>query len=188
MLLSREEVQELYLQWLCEFIRDPDGLSYDSYVSWEILLKTLHDTQFTYIINRDQNRAEDGLSMRSRFIRQNYDPEEGDVYYLYLKDECSILEMMVALSLRCEETIMEVPQLGNRTSYWFWQMIISLGLGGMYDDIFDTDRVQSRLSKFLKRDYNPDGSGGLFTIRNINKDLRKVEIWYQMCWYLDRLV
>ena len=38
------------------------------------------------------------------------------------------------------------------------------------------------------REYAPDGRGGLFTIRNCEEDLRKVEIWYQLCWYLDTII
>ena len=41
------------------------------------------------------------------------------------------------------------------------------------------------IKRFLDRDYEPNGKGGLFTIKNCRQDLRKVEIWYQLCWYLD---
>ena len=83
---------------------------------------------------------------------------------------------------------MDDPKMGNRTSQWFWGMINSLGLSGMYDDNFDKDFVYEVVYRFLDRDYEPDGRGGLFTIKNCDKDLREVEIWYQLCWYLDSFI
>ena len=34
------------------------------------------------------------------------------------------------------------------------------------------------MDNFSKRDYKPDGEGGLFTIKGCYKDLRKHDIWY----------
>jgi hypothetical protein len=36
----------------------------------------------------------------------------------------------------------------------------------------------------LYREYDADGTGGLFRTSNPNKDMRKEEIWYQMMEYL----
>ena len=58
----------------------------------------------------------------------------------------------------------------------------------MDDTRFDRPYVNSVVKKFLKRDYEPNGQGGLFTIKKCRDDLRDVEIWYQMCWYLDSIV
>ena len=93
--------------------------------------------------------------------------------------------MMLALAIRCEETIMDDPKVGNRTKQWFWGMVTNLGLGSMTDDRFDRRFVDDVVERFLDRRYEPDGTGGLFTVRNCRYDLRKVEIWYQVCWYLD---
>ena len=93
--------------------------------------------------------------------------------------------MMIGLAIRCEEWIMDNPNYGNRTRQWFWSMISSLGLGSMHDERFDEAYVKQIVIRFLNREYQPDGRGGLFTIRNCEYDLRDVEIWYQLCWYLD---
>ena len=98
-----------------------------------------------------------------------------------------MLEMMIALAIRCEETIMDDPRYGNRTKQWFWNMTKSLGLNYMNDYFFDRDKFHEIMDKFSKRDYKPDGEGGLFTIRGCRKDLRKHDIWTQLCWYLDSI-
>ena len=99
--------------------------------------------------------------------------------------DTSILEMMLALAIRCEETIMTDDRYGDRTGEWFWNMIVSLGLGTMNDSRYDRKYINIIIEKFNNRDYKPNGEGGLFTIKNIKKDMRNIEIWYQMCWYLD---
>ena len=98
-----------------------------------------------------------------------------------------MLEMMIALSIRCEETIMDDPRVGNRTGQWFWSMITNLGLGGMVDSQFDKRFTDETINRFLRRRYAPNGTGGLFTIKNCNRDLRTVGIWCQLCWYLDSI-
>ena len=84
-----------------------------------------------------------------------------------------------------EETIMEDADIGNRTGQWFWGMIVNLGLGGMYGANYDPVTVDQIISRFLDRAYDYDGKGGLFTVRAPRKDMRTVEIWYQMNWYLS---
>ena len=83
---------------------------------------------------------------------------------------------------------MDDPDVGDRTGQWFWSMITSLGLGSMTDDRFDWHYTHTVVTRFLNREYEPNGKGGLFTIRNCHRDLRKVEIWDQLCWYLGTIM
>lgn len=175
------KIRDEYFKWLIELI------SYDRFgnTSFIKLLTHLHETEFTYTIKKDSNREADGIDLRYRFAltMKKYPDAE-----LYLDGPCSVLEMMVGLANRCEETIMDDTRYGDRTDQWFWQMINSLGLGSMYDELYDEAYVSSCIITFLKRRYSPDGRGGLFTIRGCKHDLRKVEIWYQLNWYLDTIV
>jgi len=155
---------------------------YSKSISYRKLLAYLYDTEFTYTIPKDRNRAQDGICLRDRFIDyKRYEP-----YMIeYIDGPCSVLEMMVALAIRCEESIMDDPLLGDRTAQWFWGMITSLGLGGMYDSLFDECLVRDIVMRFLNREYEPDGRGGLFTIRNPHRDMRDIEIWYQLNDYIN---
>lgn len=173
--MTRNDVANEYFEWLYDMVCNG---RFANDISYRKLLSYLHSTEFKYTIQKDWNRVKDGLNLRSKFSR------EAD---MYLDDPCSVLEMMVALSIRCEETIMDDPKFGDRTGQWFWSMIRSLGLKSMTDDNYDKAYVIGTIEKFLHRDYSPDGEGGLFTIRNCKYDLRRVEIWCQLCWYLDSI-
>ena len=115
---------------------------------------------------------------------KNRDISLSDILY----GPCSVLEMMLGLAIRCEEDYMDNPVKGNRTGQWFWGMVVNLGLGAMDDSKFDKVFVEDAVRRFLNREYEPDGTGGLFKIRNCDRDLRYVEIWWQLCWYLDSIV
>lgn len=177
--MTDNEIINGYFNWLVSLVV---GTRFGKGISFNKLLMRLHDTEFTFLIPRDANRADDGINLRWRYAVRH-----GHRNIQCLDGPCSVLEMMVALSIRCEENIMDDPIIGDRTGQWFWGMITNLGLGSMRDDIFDRDYVDQILMRFLNRDYDPDGRGGLFTVRNCDRDLRDVEIWYQLCWYLDSI-
>lgn len=181
--MIKSAVEEDYFEWLYSLIC---GDRYSERTSYRKLLLFLHDTEFRWSIAKDKNRAEDGLDLRCRFSSE-YGYES---YYLadQIQGPCSVFEMMAALAIRCEETIMDDPKLGNRTGQWFWGMINSLGLGGMIDSRFDARYVGEVVERFLNRKYERNGRGGLFTIKNCDSDLRRVEIWYQLNWYLDSIM
>lgn len=171
-----------YFDWLVSLV----GMERHSIrISYIKLLARLHDTKFKYTIPKDRNRADDGIDLRYRFA-DDYTDDPNVVRYLM--GPCSVLEMMVALAVRCEENIMDDANVGDRTCQWFWGMISNLGLGSMSDDRFDRQYVDDTIARFLNREYDPDGAGGLFRVRNCDCDLRTVEIWYQLCWYLDNLI
>lgn len=180
--MTRDEVSNAYFEWLTDIVCSK---KYSSQVSFERLLMRLHNIEFRYSIPKDRNRAEDGMALRYKFA-MCHDPEDFDIASMdYLDGPCSVFEMMVALAIRCEESIMDNPTVGSRTGQWFWGMIVNLGLGSMVDRRYDRRFVDDVINRFLDREYEPNGKGGLFTIDNCMYDLRTVEIWYQLCWYLD---
>lgn len=152
-------------------------------ISYRKLLSKLHDVQFVALMPRDNNRISDGIDLRSRYA--SYD--EADTYLSRADGGCSVLEMMVALAIRCEEDIMHNPLMGDRTQQWFWKMIVNLGLGGMRDEFYDEQQADDILSRFIHRDYSSEGRGGLFVARNCPHDMRSLEIWDQMCWYINSI-
>lgn len=180
----RDRINDEYFEWLFNTVCSNQA---SPYISFRKLMMRLHDIEFKYVLLRDRNRADDGMDLRRRFILTNNYDNIYNTVMRYLNGPCSVLEMMLALAIRCEETIMDNPQYGDRTSQWFWMMITNLGLGSMTDANFDRDRVDDIIHKFISRKYKPDGTGGLFVIKRCERDLRDVEIWHQLNWYLDTI-
>lgn len=179
----RERINNDYFEWIFDTVCSG---RFAKEISYRKLLIRLHDTEFRYLIPRDRNRAEDGLSLRYRFAL-TCDEDSYELIMDSIEGPCSVLEMMVALAIRCEENIMDDPNIGDRTGQWFWGMVNNLGLGAMLDTRFDEQYVDEVIERFLDREYERDGTGGLFTIKRCDYDLRGVEIWYQLCWYLDTI-
>lgn len=172
--MTRDKLNDLYFDWLYSMVM-PDRYAYHK------LLSYLHSVSFEYLMAMDGNRADDGTDLRYRFCyEENLDDA---MVAAYLDDRpCTVLEMMVALAIRQEQT-MEDPDLGDRTHIWFMDMLKSLGLAHMKDMRFNRPFAEYAIQTFMHREYSPTGEGGLFTV-DCGHDMREEEIWYQMSLYL----
>lgn len=175
-----DQIRTDYFEWMYQLMC---GGRFAKTITYKKLFTFLHNTEFTYFVPFDENRAEDGIALRYRYcVYHNCEHLER-----YLDGPCSVLEMMVALAIRCEERIMCDPEKGDRTGQWFWDMIRSLGLSSMSDYNFDEREVNDAMQRLLNRQYNQNGKGGLFTIRGWKRDAREAEIWHQLLAYLNSL-
>lgn len=182
--MTKDELSNEYFDWMYQLVCND---KYNRRSSHKKLLCNLHNIDFVYILPMDENRASDGIDLRYRF---GYECGYDDSMIAILLDDrpCTVLEMMIALSLRCEEYIMYDPENGDRIGQWFWEMIVSLGLGSMNDTNFDRDHTFDTITRFMNREYAPNGAGGLYTVDNPKQDMRTVEIWSQMCWHLNDIL
>ena len=169
-----DEVTDDYFYWLLNIISNGHE---DSYIQ---LLRQLFDTAFVYSLERDANRAHDGLDLRDKYLYEM----DMDVEY---SSPCSVLEMMVALAIRCEADVMYDPYIGDRTNVWFWLMIENLGLSDMNDRSYDRFKVKTTLIDFMNRNYDTDGKGSLFYVPG-SKGMEREEIWYQMNTFLESIL
>ena len=96
--------------------------------------------------------------------------------------------MMAALAKRCEDHIMGDPSQSDNTAVWFWEMITNMHLDRMTDDRFNEEKVEEIVTNMLERNYDKSGDGGLFRIHDREKDMRYVEIWCQLSWYLNEVM
>lgn len=180
MVKARRRIEKDYFEWMYKMMCDD---RFPKNISYKKLFDNLHQRTFLYSISKDSNRARDGVDLRYRYCYQNGIDDIDHV----LVGPCTVLEMLVAIAIRCEETIMDDPSMGDRTGQWFWRMINNLGLGGMTDDNFDEVCFNDIVDCFLDRRYEPDGRGGLFFVRDCEYDMRNVEIWIQLLYYLDSI-
>lgn len=175
---ASETIRQSYFDWMCKIVNCGDR-----YVE---LLNDLDSIDFYYDLPMDANRYEDGINLRYRFGREvGYDDRQ-IASAIDIRD-CSVLEMMVALSIKCEERIMHDDDEGDRTSVWFWSMIKSLGLDDQTSDRIDHGFIGIIVKKFMNRSFRRDGKGGLFTVTDKRKDMRDLDIWYQMHAYLEEI-
>lgn len=159
-----------YFTWLCSMVGvRPNGLSGE-------LLTQFHNQPFTPVVERDENRYEDGLTLRRAFSF------ESDIHYVPVKwytDECSFLEMMVALSERLG------MHIDVDTPVAFWHLMRNLGLNKM-SDIPDTE-VEKIVDRINDRTFDRDGKGSLFPLRVATRDQRHIELYAQMQDYIMEL-
>ena len=152
-----------YFLWLLHKI---EWYSIDVY-EHEDLLKYLFDTEFTWTIDHDANRAAKGLNLRYEYNKK----------WDYGDTPCSVLEMLIALARDWEHEICYDFEKGDRSALWFWTMIKNLKL-------MDSNEYSKILKKWLSREFDEDGYGSPFPRKNCDKDQRKVEIWMQLQGYV----
>ena len=185
--MKKTRLESEYYEWIV-------GLAADlcmEYGSYERLFGYLYSKEFFSDVGNDRNRIEDGKELRLRFLnacshgngRAGQRSGEGGLDF-----PCSMLEMMVALAIRCEEHIIGDPGDEDSAGQWLYTMLENLHLAGETDTVFDEGYTRERIDIFLSHAYSRNGDGGLFSIKNSRRDMRKVEIWYQMCWYLDEVI
>ncbi len=180
-----DDLHEEYFNWMCQIVLGDQ--QYSRNLSYDRLMRHLNSRPFVWVIPMDENRAINGVGLRYHFgDERGYNRNTIDS--MFSREECTILEMMVALSISCEEKIMSDSTVGDRTGQWFWNMVVSLGLGAMSDARYDETLVDAILTRFLDRNYDANGRGGLFTIEDCPYDMRGVDIWYQMMWYLNTIL
>ena len=169
-----ERLENMYFTWLAAKVIRVENPTPS--LTFDTLLKTLHNTEFVWFLSGDDNRAADGKELRREFLIAGHFPDNEE----WRKEPpCSVLEMMIAFSRRAEFNS-EQP-----AHYWFWEMINNLNLNGANDasDISPYD-ITEVLEHFMWRQYPPNGDGGLFPLIEPQEDQTKVEIWYQFCAFV----
>lgn len=176
------DIREQYFKWIVNKIYPTrfEATKYDS------LLRHLMSIVFVATIEMDNNRCGDGIYLRRTFCWENdYPTSWAD---LLGTNECTVLEMMAALAIRCETTIMADSRYGDRTWLWFTSMIKNLKLETMTNERFDPEWVNYRIDILINHKYESDGTGGLFYVAEPVIDMRTVEIWMQLNWWLNEYI
>lgn len=163
----REDLEALYFDWLCAKVLDSDHAGYTT------LLSMLHREKFVWLVSMDENRAEDGKDLRRDFFKESYIKKDHE----WNNQECSVLEMLIALARRAEF------QTNDSVVWWFWTFIRNLGLD---NPGIDEHEFGDRMHVVLWRLYQCDGSdGGMFPLNGDFGDQRTTELWYQLCHFIE---
>ncbi|MCA9367087.1 hypothetical protein KC887_02340 [Candidatus Kaiserbacteria bacterium] len=168
-----EPLESAYFDWLSAHVVGNDcPVPFDQL---DILLKTLHNTPFVWMLSGDDNRAADGTGLREDF-EEVY---EADIDSMWMQLPCSFLEMLIALVQRAEFVS------GISCVNWFWQILDNLDLIERAKRGTTPEEIGDILEIVNFRQYDHDGCGGLFPLHKSNRHQKDVEIWYQFHAYLN---
>lgn len=176
--LVNDGLLEDYFEWLCSKLEP--AFNWRAYSK---LMRRLFEIDFVWTNEMDENRGLKGLYLRDAYgaycgFSEDFVANEIDIC------PCSILEMMVALALDCEEKVMWNENMGDRTGVWFYHMLENLGLLVMQNPRYNQKYTDHVIDIFLRRRYQPNGKGSLFVTSRTDVDMRMIDIWYQMMYWL----
>lgn len=188
--LNTEELQgcKSYLGWLIGKIRKED--------TSEELCRVLFETDFVYEMDEDEIRARDALDLRTYYAEEEGRGEgkskrDTDRIWKSIHGKCSVLELLVSLCRHLDLMLNEGDE-GEMMPKFFGIFIRNLGLDGIDDEDFDHREKSTKafwkekIGRFIDRKYDFNGgNGGLFPLKETEKDQRKVSIWYQMNAWLE---
>lgn len=155
--------------------------AYQHISKYENAFRRLHELDYIWTMELDEDRAIKGCDLRAWF-KDDVGDILSDYDYAY---PCSMLELMVSLAIDCDERLMWNSYDGNRTDVWFWSMFCNLGLIGMHGNRYDQRTVDMAAVRFMNRDYPPNGEGGLFYTTRDDVDMRDLELWYQLMYWVS---
>ncbi len=171
-----------YFLWLCDLIHaDMDRYSELCY--------TLHNIDFIWALELDEDRAEDGLSLRRKY----YEQDSSEDWVMLLEKPCSVLEALIGIARRTNY-ILEDDTSTDMSFMYFWEFVKNLGLK-RYSNIRLLDRfgrtvsdalydIQIICDRWMSRNFEPDGSNSPFPLRNPSRDQRFQTINSQMNSYV----
>lgn len=159
-----------YIHWVS---KDKLGLSDKETHKYQYLVSTLTNVEFIWRHPMDENRAIDGLDLRSDF---EYETGEYLDNSSGLMPHCTFFEMLAALAIRCENQLMRNLSVGDRTSKWFFEFLDNLGL---LDEKLTTDEIISIVEKFM------DGKLDMFPLQSKGIIQKNEQIWKQLSAYIN---
>lgn len=162
-------MRERYFHWLLKFI----GNGFCRKNSYFELLEYLFNTEYYWSIPMDEDRAADGIDLRHRFVVEC--DEDVEASYVYLSGPATVLEVLIALSIRMECIARGSIDLA-KSGQWFWGMIKCLDIFDCYDGNCDKAKIDYYIAKWL------DFESEISIFPN-----KKRELWSQAMEFLSSL-
>ena len=181
-----------YFEWLVSKVTSP-AVPDDAQA--RIVLQVLRDIRIQALpMADDAPRLEDGKQLRTSFMddtgmavhsyKDALEPESGF---------CTVLELLVALSMRMDDIMRDPLDPCSSVPSWFWGMVSTMVDQPFYPCSYWTFSVDASTPvvvaestmKFLGRQYDPTGHNGNVFIDMSGVDLRAIDIWAQACHFMS---
>lgn len=164
------DVDRLYFEYLCSSITDQSFVK-----DFRRVLRRLYDTEFVWTIPLDADRAWYGMLIREVWLESS----GFDTNSEWAKMGCSVLEMLLGLEGISFETFAEEIPDG-----FFWEMLYNLGVLEYPDQQYVEHEIDDILSRFVWRNYDEYGRGGIFPRILAVDDQRELDLWHQCNGYI----
>lgn len=151
-----------YFNKLVEIV---DGYGYEN------LLKDLYSTEFIVKVKTDANLNDDVRYLRERCGWPVTSP-------------ATVFEILICIARNMEDILYDEKH-GDRLVEWFWLMLENMGLTFYNNTNYDANAVMTIVDIFNNRRYRMTGEGGPFPLRRPPANLRKVDYWYQLNYYVN---
>lgn len=170
---------ETYYLWLAEdcFSTPPERREYEG------VLRLLHDIPFYWTIWSDENRAGDALSFRQNdFLGYQQDLDRLDQHWLnaWAQQAPSVLEVLLGCARRwC--FYFEAP-----VAFYFQHMFRNMRFDRFPGRTLNSggqEIVRNRCDIWMARQFESNGEGSPFPVKQDVTDMRLVDIWTQMNAY-----
>ena len=161
-------------------------MGFNDYKHYE-LARYLYSLPFEWSNPRDENRMYDGIAMRREFEEEDRLGVTIDISTVLEGEACTMLEFFIGFAYRLVRDMFNdgditVPELIKK-------MFFNLDIWDRDDDEWipssDEDVIDDRLERWVIRDYDYFGEGGLFIVPDAEEDLRHVEMWVQASWWYN---
>ena len=159
-----------YIHWV---LKDKLKLSDKETKSYLYLVSAITNIEFTWRHPMDENRAIDGLDLRSDF---EYETGEYLDNSSGLMPHCTFFEMLAALAIRCENQLMRNLSVGDRTSKWFFEFLDNLGL---LDNKLSINDIECIVDDFMNGDLD------MFPLKDKGIVQKNEQIWKQLSAYIN---
>lgn len=152
-----------YFDWLRKMVNLDEPAN-------DIMAYTLYNTAFGSVIDGDENRAEDGIELRDKYVDEthNYDLQVSHM-------ECNMLEFIIALAARLDYVTYN-HKLGVQIAKWAHVYLDNLRV--LYNQ--DADNISYRIVVLLSGSYDDYGNNGIFSFSKPIKNLSAKPYWDQM--------
>ena len=179
--LFRNPSDQEYFEYLAGMVFDVDS-DIPSQTYW-CMLGQLHKTPYVWYIPNDDNRAMDGKDFRYEFEPTS---TQGWLY----NEPCSFLEMLLGVARRMDFLLGEdLEGVKNYVGYYARELLRNCQLLHISDAEWTDEseaEIDAVLERIMEHKYNYRGQGGLFPIaKPVGRDMRAVEIWDQLCAYIE---